>query len=170
MAVLKMGVPNHKEQARNLHEQQAAQSRANEAAKAEAARRADGRLREQVEGELRAERDAIEADAKLTPAERTELRMRLLEHPPVPIKTLPRPRGWALMREDVIRGWKHQECEQRERDLDLPARRDKWDKQRAEIIATRDGELRDERERHAVAAAQIREGSDDDTLKLGDRP
>lgn len=127
--------------------------RAQERAQAEAGARADRRLRDEVEKELIANREAREAFARLSPEEK---RLRNLEleqqaRRPIDPKDIRKyPDGWMMARSDVLSRWAREADEERqkaERKAGIPQAQKKWDGAREEIIAARDVEVREARER-----------------------
>jgi len=163
----------YNERDKRIYEQLASKRRADEVAKAEAAKRADARLFAEVESHLLAQRKAREEEALMTPEQRTERRLKQLEKQPgntVPVRAQPRPRGWDLAAEDITRRWKRGAEEQRERDLDLPARRDRYDAKAREIDAALEDALTKVRDRCTEGEQAARERATTQRAALGQRP
>ena len=102
---------------------------------------------------MRAELEARQAEAKLTPEERTERRLRGARRPVTEQLSAPpaRPRGWALAREAVAAKWRREDEEERverERKDGTLARRERYDQAVQAIAEKRDADLQAERERH----------------------
>jgi hypothetical protein len=144
-------------------------------AEAETARRADAKLMSEVESHLRAKLKTVQEDAALTDAERLEKRLRQLEQSPAdtPARAPERPTGWGLCEEEILRRWRREADEEREkveRKDGTLARREAWDGRRQAIVDKRNADLRNEDERHQAARQRISEHFEDAQLKLGDRP
>jgi hypothetical protein len=163
-------------------ERAANRGKAAERAEADAARRADARLEAEVERALLAKREAAEAEAKLSPAERTDRRRRALEQsPPRDLSDYPKlPKGWLMAREAVLRRWKEkdeQEQRTRERRDGTAKRRERFDAEQERIRANCAAKLQAERERHKAEEQRhdgelrsIHKNAEDELKKLGERP
>jgi hypothetical protein len=149
-----------------------AKAREQRAAEVERGERQDARLAREVEAWLIERRAAAEAEAAMSTEQRNARRLSLLERrSEVPSAPIGRPLGWHAIAETILRRWREEAEQEREREL-APLRSEQaaYDAKAQGIDAALDAALGKARRRCAESEQAAQSRAEHERAALGERP